>query len=93
MWVKSSAAFVLAGVGAIAACSNNDDSEKIRAARLAEGCSLNSNCEDPLVCTFARCHKQCDEDRDCPGEQRCVKTATGHVCQLDVETDCTNPSA
>ena len=59
---------------------------------MAEGCSLNSNCDDPLVCTFARCHEECNKDRDCPGESRCVMAETGGVCQLALETACTRDS-
>jgi uncharacterized membrane protein YgcG len=72
------------------ACSSADST--VRKAKIAEGCSLNSNCDNPLVCTFARCHSECDEDRDCPGEGRCVKSETGNVCQLPLETACTRDS-
>ena len=71
------------------ACGGSDK-EKIQAVGLSQGCTLNSECSDPLVCTFARCHNQCAKDRDCSGEERCVKGTTGgFVCQLPVETDCT----
>lgn len=72
----------------VGSCSGSDE-ERIKAAALAEGCSLNSQCNVPLVCTFERCHTQCNQDRDCPGEQRCVSGDKGYVCQLKVETDCT----
>ncbi|MGC4088078.1 MAG: WAP domain-containing protein [Polyangiaceae bacterium] len=74
------------------ACGGSDK-EKIQAVGLSQGCTLNSDCLDPLVCTFARCHAECSKDRDCPGEQRCVKSSTGYVCQLKVETDCTKSTA
>lgn len=77
---------------AIWSCSNSDK-EKIQAAGLSEGCTLNSDCKDPFVCTFTRCHDECKTDRDCPGEQRCVKGEQGHVCQLKVETDCSKNAA
>ncbi|MFZ5891036.1 MAG: hypothetical protein ACOY0T_08295 [Myxococcota bacterium] len=70
------------------ACGDSDK-EKIQAVGLSQGCNLNSECINPLVCTFARCHAECAKDRDCPGEQRCVKGTDGSVCQLPVETDCT----
>jgi hypothetical protein len=73
--------------GSIWSCSSSDK-EKIQAAGLADGCTLNSDCRNPLVCTFTRCHVECRTDRDCPGEQRCVKGETGSVCQLKLETDC-----
>ncbi|MGC4090916.1 MAG: hypothetical protein QM756_24195 [Polyangiaceae bacterium] len=72
------------------ACSNSDK-EKLQAAGLAEGCALHSDCSEPLVCTFQRCHEACNKDRDCTREeQRCVKGPGGNVCQLAIETDCTN---
>ena len=71
------------------ACSDSDK-EKIQAKGLSAGCTLNSECSEPLVCTFARCHQECVKDRDCTrGEERCVKSSDGYVCQLPVETDCT----
>ncbi len=75
-------------LGAVWSCSNSDK-ERIQAAGLAEGCTLNSDCLNPLVCTFTRCHDECKSDRDCPGEQRCVKGDDGYICQLKLETDCT----
>jgi len=60
-------------------------------AALSATCSINSDCNSPLVCAFARCHAQCIESRDCttPGE-RCVSSGTGtaRVCQLPPETAC-----
>jgi sulfatase modifying factor 1 len=51
-------------------------------------CSLNSDCNSPLVCTFGKCHKACVETRDCPLGQSCVMTVAGGVCQLPDEADC-----
>src|SRR5688500_1459738 len=89
--IRSALGFFLftAGVG-LGACGSDSDKEKLKAAKLAEGCTLNSNCENPLVCTFERCHRECEEDRDCAGEERCVQGATGRVCQLSIETGCTS---
>ncbi len=72
----------------IGACGG-DDEQQINLAKLSQGCSLNSQCENPLVCTFEHCHRQCDDDRDCRGEERCVKGTSGHVCQLPADTACT----
>ena len=74
----------------VGACSSSDST--VKKGKLAEGCSLNSNCDDPLVCTFARCHSECEKDRDCPGEGRCVKSESGSICQLPLETACTRDS-
>jgi hypothetical protein len=70
-------------------CSDSTD-EKIRAAELAQGCSINSDCRDPLVCAFERCHVACNEDRDCPDDLRCVLGSGDgvNVCQLPDEVDC-----
>jgi hypothetical protein len=70
-------------------CSDSAD-EKIRAAELAQGCSINSDCRDPLVCAFERCHVACNEDRDCPDDLRCVLGSSDgiNVCQLPDEVDC-----
>lgn len=51
-------------------------------------CALNSDCNNPLSCTFGRCHTACQETRDCPAGQRCVKAAGGNVCQLAEEKSC-----
>lgn len=70
----------------IAGCSSGD--ERKRAASLAGGCSINSDCEQSLICAFGRCHKACDEDRDCFTGLRCVKSEERPVCQLPEETEC-----
>ena len=86
---------VLACSGAVlvclgAACSSSDSGGT--RVKLAEPCTLNSNCVDPLVCTFSRCHTECQSDRDCPGEERCVLGEKSGVCQLPTETACTRDS-
>jgi hypothetical protein len=56
---------------------------------LASGCSLNSDCDDPLVCIFSLCHQQCTATRDCPNNEACVETPSGNgVCQLASEAPC-----
>ena len=55
-------------LGLMAWACGDSDKEKIQAVGLSQGCTLNSECSDPLVCTFARCHQQCMKDRDCQGE-------------------------
>ena len=68
----------------------SSDAEKLRAAQLAEHCALHSDCRYPLVCAFERCHKACEEDRDCPDSLRCMKgESPGEtVCQLPDESAC-----
>jgi hypothetical protein len=66
------------------ACGGSDE-EEIRAARLLEGCLINSDCSDPLVCVFRKCHKQCATSRDCDEGERCVAGEDGtNVCQPDI---------
>jgi sugar lactone lactonase YvrE len=57
-------------------------------AGVAKGCTLNSDCDNGLVCSFGLCHQDCKETSDCPKGQRCLKTAEANVCQLDNEAEC-----
>src|SRR4051812_2660963 len=58
-------------------------------------CVVNSECNNPLSCTFGRCHETCREARDCPTGQRCVMGPAGAVCQLNAvctyRSDCPVP--
>jgi hypothetical protein len=84
--VRRFSALVLAALwGSAWACSSDDELVPVG---LAKPCSLNSDCRSPLVCVFRLCHAQCEEDRDCVGEQRCVAGYDGNVCQLDSEIAC-----
>jgi hypothetical protein len=53
-----------------------------------KACTLNSDCNNPLACSFGRCHVQCVVTTDCPAGQRCLKGAMGNVCQLPEEQKC-----
>jgi sugar lactone lactonase YvrE len=57
-------------------------------AGVAKGCTLNSDCNDGLVCGFGLCHQECEESSDCPAGQRCVQTDKSNVCQLNDEAEC-----
>lgn len=71
-------------------CGDDSTAEKLRVSSLSEGCLINSDCKDPLVCAFKRCHDACTTSRDCPTGQRCLASDRPfHVCQLPDETDCT----
>lgn len=84
---------------AAVACSSSASEEKA-AAGVSQSCTLNSDCSNPLVCAFQRCHQQCTESRDCGTNQRCVKESSKGggeggagsgligVCQLTVEKTC-----
>jgi hypothetical protein len=55
--------------------------------KLAEGCLLSSDCEQPLVCVFRRCYSQCQADRDCPQpEGRCQAAEAPYAICIE---DCT----
>ena len=87
--------FKLTGaLGLIAIACGDTDAEQKALAGLAEGCTLNSDCNQPLVCAFQLCHVQCEESRDCPTGQRCVAGPDDkNVCQLPQETSCTRDSS
>jgi hypothetical protein len=70
-------------------CSSST-AEKLRAAALAGSCSINSDCRDPYICAFERCHVPCTKDRDCDPGLRCVQGSTEGVpvCQLPDEVEC-----
>src|SRR4051812_44154636 len=58
-------------------------------AQLAKGCTINSDCDSPLVCAFQTCHKQCDSSRDCQDGALCVSAVRPlSVCQLESESLC-----
>src|SRR5258705_11673579 len=65
------------------ACSSD------KGAELAQGCLINSDCNDPLVCAFRKCHNACTDTRDCSIPLRCVASDRPfHVCQLVEERLC-----
>ena len=52
-------------------------SSKPAAVGLASGCSLNSDCNSPLICVFSLCHEACNASRDCPsGRDAASRSAT-----------------
>jgi hypothetical protein len=60
------------------------------AGQLASGCSLNSDCADPLICIFALCHQACNAQRDCTTAGAiCDKINGNGVCELPQEVACT----
>lgn len=49
---------------------------------VAQGCSLSSECQSPLVCAFAKCSRACKASRDCAAGERCVQTEkASYICQ------------
>jgi hypothetical protein len=73
-------AIVLGGV-ILAGCGGS-------APPVGKTCMVNSECANPLSCTFGKCHTTCIESRDCPNGQLCVKGPTGAVCQMPEESLC-----
>jgi hypothetical protein len=51
-------------------------------------CVVNSDCNNPLSCSFGTCHQECKEARDCPNGALCTKGGGGNVCLLPVEDHC-----
>ena len=51
-------------------------------------CTLNSDCNSPLVCTMGKCHEACRATNDCPAGQSCVMAGGSGVCQLPAEVQC-----
>ncbi len=84
------ALFASAIAAVVFACSSSS-TDAVLAAKLAGGCSINSECTQPLVCAFKTCHNACKTTRDCPAGQRCVASDRPYnVCQLPGESTCTN---
>jgi len=71
----------------IGACSSSDEPTT---RPLGAGCSLASDCQDPLVCAYQRCHSQCASTKDCPVGQRCVGSNFPKlgICLLPDEDTC-----
>ena len=83
-WVLVAAPLaVLVAVGT-PSCSNASKSPE----GLAAGCSINSDCNNPLVCAFSLCHEQCAASRDCSAGERCIETNGVGVCELPGESSC-----
>ena len=56
---------------------------------LGEQCSLNTDCEPPLVCRLSRCRNWCSGDRDCPVGLYCAVDNQGlGSCLLPDESEC-----
>jgi hypothetical protein len=71
----------------MASCSSSSGG-----AGLSANCSINSDCNQPLICAFARCHEACAASRDCADGERCVLSGTTGSCQLPQEATCATAS-
>lgn len=82
MWMRF--ALLRAGMlGCVVLALSRCSSDRPLRSGLSAGCLVNSDCNDPLLCSFGLCHKACKESRDCPSQQHCLNLPTGPVCQLD----------
>lgn len=71
------------------ACSTGVPVEPSERFATGDSCYLASDCEEPLVCAFGRCHIECQTTRDCKGEQLCVnEVEASRVCRLEDESAC-----
>ncbi len=48
-------------------------------------CEMNTDCNNPLSCSYGRCHVACDEARDCDPGQLCAGPPGAGVCLLPEE--------
>ncbi|HXX66715.1 MAG TPA: hypothetical protein VEK07_06020 [Polyangiaceae bacterium] len=85
--VRRLASFVTAALAAAAAAASCHSASS---GALSANCSLNSDCNSPLLCVFSRCHNACESAVDCPSGERCVPSGTAglNVCQLPLEQSC-----
>jgi len=85
------AALALVALPTLSAASCSDDQIEALVAALGEGCLLDSDCNDDLICVFRRCHVECETTKDCRdrGEDTdCVFGDTNKVCLLPAEEEC-----
>ena len=78
---------IATGPAAVSSCSSSSG------AGLSSTCSINSDCNSPLICAFTKCHAACHESRDCSAGERCVVSGANGVCELPAETVCTMAGA
>jgi hypothetical protein len=80
-------ALVRAGIlGSVVLALSRCSSDGPARSGLSADCVVNSDCNNPLQCSFGLCHKACKETRDCPANQHCLKLPEGPVCQLQADT-------
>ena len=74
-----------AATGVVAPSCSSDDAP---IPELAKPCVINSDCKDPLLCVFGKCHRACNESRDCARDERCTRVESGSICQFAEEKKC-----
>jgi trimeric autotransporter adhesin len=80
---KAAAASMLIASLGLTGCSDDPPKKGV-----SVGCTLNSDCNSGLVCSFGLCHNECKTSDDCPDKQRCVQGTKSNVCQLNEEAEC-----
>jgi hypothetical protein len=93
-WLKADV--LLGSIGKFAAASllfatlgvTGCGTDPVKDTGVSKKCTLNSDCNGGLVCSFGLCHKECETTNDCPAGQRCVQTDDTNVCQLTQEAQC-----
>ncbi len=86
VWLVVGALAAVAGLGGgMASCGGGGGGG---GAALSATCSINSDCDSPLICAFGRCHAACAASRDCDNGERCVIANGVGSCQLAVEASC-----
>jgi hypothetical protein len=87
--LKLHLAYGLLIAAAFGACVSAENAIKTEIA-IGKRCTLNSDCTDPNICVFGRCHAECQSSADCSNGERCVKgeVAGTSVCQLAIDTNC-----
>jgi hypothetical protein len=89
--LQTSAALLLGTIATLSAASCKDAQIEALVAALGEGCLIDSDCNDDLICVFRRCHVECDTTKDCRdrGEDTdCVLGDSTKICLLPVEDKC-----
>jgi hypothetical protein len=73
----------------LAAGCSPDRSAEVSLGELSQECLVNSDCAEPLLCVFERCHVECVTTKDCDGTLRCVGAREPErVCQLEQDSTC-----
>lgn len=78
---------------AVALCASGCLADQ-QLAVIGDQCTINSDCQNPLVCALGRCRVECDSSRDCALGLRCIKLPelVRGVCQLPEEANCSRDS-
>jgi hypothetical protein len=75
---------------AMPACGDEQLEAVVKA--LGEGCLIDSDCQDELVCVYRRCHHECETDKDCVslgvGPYCRLGDRPTHICLLSDEQGC-----